>query len=402
MALAGCGAVGLATPIDIPGPSFKTPSATEAPADSAIVGSSPTVAPEATPASAEALALQALLDGALVSSGAPGAMAVLRRDGREVRVVSGNADANGTPITPTTRFRIASNTKPITAALVLDAVARGALSLDDVVGELLPGVVRADPPVTVRQLLSHTSGIFDEINQPDIFADIPNLTDPALRAEAEDIATRYQAGERVILPDRVIVALSETHDRYFQPGTGYHYSNTNYQLAAMILEKTIGRSLSEILQAGIVDPLGLTHTTLLPPDTASPEFRGYVRSSKDGSLVDITDDLLIFGNGGPGGIITTPEELLTMLQAIVSGRLLPARLVAEMKKPIRNFYGLGLSTYDLSCGTFFGHEGATNGTASIVLASGQGDAGLVIALNLRGQSDPNLVALADQMLCERP
>ena len=121
--------------------------------------------------------------------------------------------------------------------------------------------------------------------------------------------------------------------RYFPPGTGYHYSNTNYQLAAMVLEKTSGRSLSELLQAIIVDPLALAHTTLLPPDTASPEFRGYLRRSTDGSVIDVTDDLLIFGNGGPGGIITTPEELLTVLQAIVSGQLLPDRQKARVPLP---------------------------------------------------------------------
>jgi D-alanyl-D-alanine carboxypeptidase len=266
------------------------------------------------------------------------------------------------------------------------------------VGKVLPGVVRATPSVTVRQLLNHTSGIFDESNDGNPITDVEKLKDPALGDEARALVKRYVAGERVIASDRIFVALSETHDRYFAPGTGYHYSNTNYQLAAMVLEKKTGRPLADLLRTRIVEPLGLTHTTIAPPDTKSPELRGYVTST-DGSLVDITDDLTFFGNGGNGGVISTADELLAMMQAIVSGRLLPAALVADMKTPERESYGLGLATYTLTCGTFYGHEGGVNGTASIALVSPDGGAGVVIALNLRSGADPRLPALADRMVC---
>ena len=285
------------------------------------------------------------------------------------------------------------------AALVLDAVDRGLLSLDDVVADLLPGVVRAEPPITVRQLLDHTSGVFDEGNEGDPLADIEKLTDPKLQAEARAVAARYLAGERVIAPDLAIVALAETHDRYFAPGTGFHYSNTNYQLAAMVLEKVTGEPPSDLLRSRIVEPLGLTHTTIAPPDLGSPELRGYGTSTADGSLVDVTDDLAWFGNGGNGGILSTADELLTMMQAIVAGRLLPAELVAEMKEPNREGYGLGLGSYSLSCGTFYGHQGGVNGTASIAIVSRDGDAGVVIAFNLRKDQDPGLSAMANRMLC---
>jgi hypothetical protein len=62
-------------------------------------------------------------------------------------------------------------------------------------------------------------------------------------------------------------------------------------------------------------------------------------------------------------------------------------------------YGLGLATYSLTCGTFFGHEGGVNGTASIAIVSPNGDGGVVVALNLRSGDDPGLPALADGMLC---
>jgi D-alanyl-D-alanine carboxypeptidase len=389
-------------------PGFNTPTpfepagGTEEPIDTAPPSTpEPTDTVSPTPISSEGSAIQALLDTERQTFDTPGAIALLRRGDSEWAASSGAADESGSQITADTRFRIASNTKPITAALILDAVHGGSFSLDDSVNDLVPGVLQ-QPTVTVRQLLSHTSGIFDEINQPDIFADIPQLQDSALQSEARDIEASYQVDERTIMPDRLIVALSETHDRYFAPGTDYHYSNTNYQLAGMILEKLTGMSLSDLLQAKMLLPLRLTHSTLLPPDTGSPEFRGYVRSTTDGSLIDVTDDLLIFGNGGPGGIITTADELLTMLQAIVSGQLLAQPLIAEMERPLFAGYGLGLGTYNLSCGEFFGHEGLTNGTQSIVVVSASGDTGAVIALNLRSQSDTHLADVADKMLCSTP
>jgi hypothetical protein len=73
-----------------------------------------------------------------------------------------------------------------------------------------------------------------------------------------------------------------------------------------------------------------------------------------------------------------------------------------MKEPNRESYGLGLATYILSCGTFLGHEGGVNGTASIAMVSPDASDGVVIALNLRSGEDPRLPELADQMLCGSP
>ena len=395
LATAGCGGGA---------PSAASPTAEPAATGSATPTASPTAVPTATPAAAADV--QGLLDAKRAEYGAPGALVVLVRGGERSWASSGVADLDDTPITESTRFRIASITKPIVAALVVDAVDRGEVSLDAIVGELLPGALRADPPVTVRQLLDHTSGIYDESNgiasQDQLEADIAALAEPDLRAEAQAALAQALAGTPVVASDRLIVALSETHDRYFAPGAGYHYSNTNYQLAAMVLEKVTGKPIAELLARRIVEPLGLERTTIAPPDTASPELRGYGTSATDSSLADLTDDLTWFGNGGNGGIISTADELLTVMQAIVGERLLPAELLAEMRSPTSmslGSYGLGLATYKLSCGTFHGHEGGVNGTASIAIVSPDGADGVVIALNLRSGEDPRLPALADDMLC---
>jgi D-alanyl-D-alanine carboxypeptidase len=362
------------------------------------VSTLPVATASVTPASA-----QAILDAARQAYGAPGALAVVRREGKRTFVASGTADTDGAPISDATRFRIASITKPIVAALVLDAVARDELGLDDVVGDLLPGVLRPEPAVRVRQLLDHTSGIFDESNgvatQAALEADIANLADTALRAEATAVLQEALAGGRVIASDRLLVELSETHDRLFAPGSRYSYSNTNYQVAGMVLEQVTGKSLADRLQARIVAPLGLRRMSMTPPDTATPEFHGYGKSSTDGSLVDLSDDLSWFGNGGSGGIVSTADGLLTVMRTVVGGTYLPADLTTAMLTPNQGSYGLGIGSYSLRCGVFFGHQGGVNGTASIAIASRDGEDGAVVAFNLRDGKDPDLVHLVEDLLC---
>ena len=333
------------------------------------------------------------------ATAAPGALGVVVDGDQRTGAASGSLDlAGGEPVTPEARFRIASITKPIIAAIVLTAADRGELDLDAIVADLVPGVIRPDPPVTVRQLLSHTSGIFDEGNEGDPVADAAALTDPDLRAEADDVLQRYRAGEPVIASDRLLIALAETHDRYFRPGAGYHYSNINYQLAALVAETATGRTVAELLDARIVEPLGLEDTTIAPPDLRSPDLRGYDEAG-GGTITDVTDDLLAFGNGGNGGIVSTADELLAMLRAIVRGELFSQELVIEMETPVREAYVLGLGTAVTPCGDVYGHSGSVNGTRSVAWVSPDGSHGIVLAVNLRGAQEPHLEARAGGILC---
>ena len=375
------------------GSGTTAPSAASAPATTAVA---------VTTTEPPTVDRQALLDGKRQSYGAPGALAVVRNGATEWSGVSGVADLAGTEITDSTRFRIASISKPIIALLILDAVSRGEVSLEDTVSDLVPGVLRPDPPISVRMLLDHTSGVFNVGDEGDIATDIARLTDPVLMREATDLATRYLAGERVSIPDRLYVALAETHERYFAPGSGYHYSNVNYQLAGMVLERVAGARLGELLRTRLVEPLGLRHTTLAPDDTGLPDMHGYAVNAVDDSLVDLTADFLSLGNGGSGGVISTAGDLLTIMQAIASGEVLADPLVADMKQATTQSngeYGLGLATYDLSCGTFYGHGGAVSGTESIAIVTPNGDAGVVVAINLRAAADPDLLALAESLVC---
>jgi len=394
------GAVGLLISAVACGGSDRTgPDTTIGPA-TVVVAAVPTTATSLV--SAAPVDRQALLDDARESYDAPGALAVVRHGDVEWSGVSGFADLRGTVMTATTRFRVASITKPIVALLVLDAVSRGQISLDARVSDLIPDVWPADPPTSVRMLLDHTSGIFNVGDEGDIAADIAKIADPVLQAEATDLGRRYLAGEHVTIPDRLFVALALVHDRYFEPGRGYHYSNVNYQLAAMVLTRATGQSLADLLRLRVTEPLGLSHTSLATDGGDPPEMRGY-GTDDDGSLVDLTDDLLALGNGGSGGVISTGDELLTIMQSIVAGELLPQPLAADMTDATSQSdasYGLGVATYHLACGTFYGHGGAINGTRSIALSSSDGTDGVVIAANVRGAGDePDLLPLAESLLC---
>ena len=119
----------------------------------------------------------------------------------------------------------------------------------------------------------------------------------------------------------MLVGLSETHDRLFPPGTRYSYSNTNYQVAAMVLEQDHRDVARRGAPGADRRPPGLGHTSIAPPDIGSPELRGYGTNATDGSLVDLTDDLAWFGNGGNGGIISTADDLLPSCWPSSGGRI---------------------------------------------------------------------------------
>jgi D-alanyl-D-alanine carboxypeptidase len=364
------------------------PSLTPAPTPAATP--SPTAEPQAQ--------LAALLHAELQRNGAPGMLALVRQGGDVIFASAGTSDTAGAPIDLTTRFRIASITKPIVGALVLLAVRDGLLGLDDEVGDLLPGVLRDEPQVTVRQLLDHTSGVFDEGNDGNPLVDVDNIADPQLRAEGQALRRDYEAGREVMVSDRILIALAETHDRYNEPGMAYHYSNIGYQVLGMILEQVTGESLADLLRTEIVEPLGLMRTTLAPADRSTPDMHGY-QPGINNEPMDVSNELSWFGNGANGGVISTADELLTIMDAMVSGRLLGPDLTATMQEAHLAQYGLGIGTYTLSCGTFYGHEGNVAGTRSIAVVSAQTGDGVIVALNVNSNVDPRLPTLADTLVC---
>jgi D-alanyl-D-alanine carboxypeptidase len=264
------------------------------------------------------------------------------------------------------RFWVGSVTKNFVATLVLQLVARGKVGLDSPVAGHLPEL-GLDRRITVRMLLQHTSGLFNYTGE--FYPDgtfVPGI--PAAGKEWVDNRFRGYRPEE-------LVRLALSKPARFEPGTDWNYSNTNYTLALLLIEKVTGRSYAEEMQRRILRPLGMRGTSpgTVPgtsPDIPGPHAHGYYRY-QDGDqwkVVDVSRQNLSL-LAGAGDMISTTEDLHTFFAALNSGKLLPASLLAEMRKPHPKSgdyrYGLGLFVQDLGpdCGgvTVLHHNGGPPG-----------------------------------------
>src|SRR3954453_10056417 len=188
--------------------------------------------------------LQRSLDR-LVAAGAPGAVALVREHGRTIRLASGYADTRTKrSMRPSDRFRVGSVTKTFVATVILQLAGEGKLSLDDSVERWLPGEVPNGGAITVRQLLTMTSGIFDYLNDGDDTVLERELAHPDVRWAPQDL-----------------VAIATTHAPRFAPGTAWSYSNTGYILLGQIAEKAAGKPIADSLRERIFTPAGLHATS---------------------------------------------------------------------------------------------------------------------------------------------
>ncbi|MFE4753205.1 serine hydrolase domain-containing protein [Streptomyces mirabilis] len=305
--------------------------------------------------------LQAVLHTAL-SQGAPGAMVRVDDNGTVHRLSEGVADrATGRAITTTDRFRVGSVTKSFSAVVLLQLVDEGKLSLDASVNTYLPGLL-PDDRITVRQVMSHRSGLYDYTN--DMFAQ----TVPGFESVRNKVFS-YQD----------LVTLSLKHGVTNAPGAAYSYSNTNFVVAGMLIEKLTGHSVATEYQNRIFTPLNLTDTFYVHPNTAIPSTHanGYLTPDEaGGALVDSTEQTVSWAQSA-GAIISSTQDLDTFFSALMSGQLMSAAQLTQMQQwttvNSTQGYGLGLRRRDLSCGiSVYGHTGTVQGYYTYAFASKDG------------------------------
>jgi D-alanyl-D-alanine carboxypeptidase len=354
------------------------------------------------------VAREAVLAEAFELHHAPGLIAAVIDGGAAWRGAAGVADLDGTPAEPSMRFRAASITKLVVAAITMRLAARGVVDLDAPVAPLLPpGVLRAEPPVTLRHLLGHTAGIFDIGNEGDVAASIAAIPDGALRELGLDQFQRAVGDPSVVVTAEVCVAAAETNDRYGQPGEVFHYSNTGYEIVGLVLAAVTGSTLGDLVEEEIAGPLGLDSMTLAPEDRTLPAFHG--TTLRDGvPCGDPTGDVHLVGTGAAIGLLTTAEDLALFASALMAGEVVDADRLRAMTEPGSGIraasvdYGLGVARYGLSCGQFYGHRGAGFGTGSIVLADADGDRAVVLVANALMTGGAPLTRFADDLLCGDP
>ncbi|MQS37129.1 serine hydrolase domain-containing protein [Streptomyces katsurahamanus] len=324
----------------------------------------PHTAPAARAAAAPAPDVTALRQAlrAALAAGAPGAMARVDDGGTVHKAAEGIADrGTGRAITADDRFRVGSVTKTFSAAVLLQLVDEGALGLDDRVDDHLPGLL-PDRRTTVRHVLSHRSGLYDYTN--DLFA----RTVPG-----------FEAVRNKVFGYQELMDLSLAKAPTVAPGGSYAYSNTNFVVAGMLIEKLTGNPVGDEYRDRIFTPLKLRDTFYVHPGTAVPgvHARGYLTPDEAGAaLVDSTRQTASWAQSA-GAIISTTRDLNTFLAALLGGELTSAAQLAEMRRwvPVNSTqaYGLGLRRRDLSCGvSVYGHNGTVQGYYTSSFTSGDG------------------------------
>jgi D-alanyl-D-alanine carboxypeptidase len=301
------------------------------------------------------ISLQARMDS-LVSLGVPGMVLLMKDGARTVTLTAGTSNsATRTAMRENDRFRIGSLTKTYLSVLMLQLVNESRVKLDDPVSRWVPGAVSNASQVTIRELLNHTSGIFDYFND-------------------ERVLAPYLAGDfGFVWTPRQLIAIADGHGPGPAPGTVQAYSNSNYTLLGLVVEAVTGRALGDVLQSRLIIPLGLAHTTFAI-DAAQDVSRAHGYLLTGGDPLDVTDLYPFYW--GAGNIVSDAADVARFYDALLAGRLLPAGLLAAMKTPFAgnsSNYGLGLVRSSTPCGNAFGHDGATPGyrAEALVMPNGR-------------------------------
>ncbi|MBK3573017.1 beta-lactamase family protein [Streptomyces sp. MBT65] len=313
----------------------------------------------------------------VVDAGAPGVL---------VRVDNGRGQptviARQTPwartdhaLTVSDEFRMGSNTKTMIATVVLQLVAEHRLKLTDPVEKWLPGLVPDGSAITVRMLLDHTSGLYNII--PD---------------DADVLRTFTGQDNRQWTPEELL-AVGVGHDPLFPPGTKYSYSNTGYIALGLVAEKATGHRLSDLVQERIAGPLHLENSYLVngsdrtdsprlahdyEPDPKHlapvlwpgiPAGTVFVGPARPAGYLDVTG-VNENTEWAAGSMVSSAADWARFDTALMSGKLLPAAQLKEMKTTVAeesgnpNRYGLGLEKRATPCGPVWGHDGQAPGYSS--------------------------------------
>jgi D-alanyl-D-alanine carboxypeptidase len=291
---------------------------------------------------------------------------VVREDGRVHSEARGFADRSGSiRMRADMRFRVGSVTKTFVATLVLRLVEDGELRLDDTVEQWLPGLVPGGPAITVRDLLSHTAGLFDYVED-----------DRVLR----DHERRWRPRELISL------AVAHPPERS-PPGRSFAYSSTNYLVLGLIVEEAGGAPLGRQLRQRLFAPLGLRRTSFVPGEIRGEHVHGHRPPSHQGVVTGPPVDTSAepaWWTWAAGAIVSTAGDLQRFFAALLRGRVLSPQLLREMETLVpagRLQYGLGIATFPTPCVRAWGHTGNVQGTIVVAWNTKDASRQLVLVVN---------------------
>lgn len=307
--------------------------------------------------------------------GPPGAIATMYRDGKTTVLRAGRANVKrpGAP-KPTDHMRIASVAKAFSGAVALNLVQAGRLGLDDTIAQRLSGMPAAWGPVTVRQMLTHTSGL-------------PDYT------QSKGFANQASKDPRGFVSPSKIISWVRAQPLEFAPGAKYEYSNTDNIVIGLIAEAVTGKPYGENLKEVVFGPANLRQTSFpTRPPLPKPFIHGYVTEVGE-PPADVSTLLSPSGAWASGAIVSTPRDLNTFIRSYLGLKFFSAAQQQEQMQfvpggessppgPGQNSAGLALFRYKTKCGTVYGHTGNFPGYVQWAAASADGTRAVTTSLNI--------------------
>jgi CubicO group peptidase (beta-lactamase class C family) len=316
---------------------------------------------------------EAIVEAAYPATG-PGGAAIVTEGGKVVYVgASGMADiAKGEPLTPDTVFRLGSITKQFAAAVVLQLVAEGKLSLDDPLTKFVPGYPEPGGHATVRQLLNHTSGIQS-------YTGIPG----------------WMASDKVHTPHTTAEMIAEFRDQpaEFAPGEKWNYNNSGYVLVGAVIEAVTGKPWYEAVAERITGPLGLTTIRYGGEEASIPAFATGYTAAADGKF-EPAGAIDMSVPHAAGALIGTVGDLAKWSDALHHGKVVPAPLYARMIAPTplpqgkSQPYGFGLAQDTLRGMPAITHSGGIFGFGTNAIYIPERDLFVAVFTNSDGGIQP--------------
>ncbi|WP_433601774.1 serine hydrolase domain-containing protein [Nocardia sp. CA-135953] len=341
---------------------------------------------------AYAAAIRPVITTLMKDNAIPGAVVVVKSPKRGDWAAAFGTRAIGTsePIEVDDYFRVGSNTKTMTSTVILQLAQEGKLSLDDPIGKYWPGVPNGDR-ITIAQLNEMRSGLYSYTFDPQFNAALDN--EP----------------QKVYTPEELL-AIAFAHPVNFQPGEKFEYSNTNFILLGLVIEKLTKMTAAESFQKRVFEPLSLGHTSLPAPTDSSipdPHPQGYafgtnVSTIDTYALPAAEQAEAVAGTLKPsnqtninvswawtaGGAISTAADLATYVKALVGGGLLDAKMQKtrldsiqpiDPADPDQAGYGLGIVRFGTH---LIGHDGQLPGFMTFMGHDPASDLTIVVATNL--------------------
>jgi CubicO group peptidase (beta-lactamase class C family) len=325
------------------------------------------------PTRAETVARLDSVARAYVADGQAPGLAIFALRGTDTLLLRGYGYANledSVPATPRTVFRIGSLTKQFTAALVMQVVEDGGMALDDTIQRFLPSYPTHGHRITVRHLLTHTSGIrsYTSLDHHDV--------NSAISADS-------------------LIAVFSQEPLDFPPGERYRYSNSGYFLLGAILERVTGQPYHELVLARLARPLGLADTRYCFVEPIIPRrAAGY--EPDDDTYVNAEYNAMTQPYAA-GGLCSTVGDLVTWTRALFAGRVVRLAMRDAMTTPARLNdgstirYGFGLIIGNLDGHRRLWHGGSINGFTAALEHFPDDELTVAVLVNSPGRNMGRLV-----------